>query len=146
MKQVEILLVEDNENDAELAIRALLKNNFTHTIEHMKDGPAALDFLFARGSYTQRVNLECPKLILLDLKLPKINGLEVLKEIRQHPKTKRIPVIMLTSSREEKDVEKAYQLGANSYIVKPVEFDIFIDTMQAIGQYWMSINQAPLSK
>lgn len=143
MKQVEILLVEDNENDAELAIRALLKNNFIHTIEHIKDGPTALDFLFAKGAYANRISEVSPRMILLDLKLPKINGLEVLKEIRRHIKTKHIPVIMLTSSKEEQDVEKAYQLGANSYIVKPVEFDKFIDTMQTIGQYWMSINQPP---
>ena len=143
MNQIEILLVEDNENDAELAIRALKKNNLANHIMHVKDGAEAIDFIFAKGAFEGRSKEAAPKVILLDLKLPKLNGLQVLKEIKNNPKTKKIPVVMLTSSKEEPDIEEAYQLGANSYIVKPVEFEKFILAMKNIGFYWMLINQPP---
>ena len=143
MKKVEILLVEDNDNDAELALRALKKNNIVNNIIHLKDGPEALDYVFCTGNFEGRGIENTPKIILLDLKLPKLTGLEVLKAIKSDERTKMIPVIMLTSSKEEPDIEKAYLLGANSYIVKPVEFDRFIDAMKNVGYYWMLINQSP---
>jgi two-component system, response regulator len=143
MNQVEILLVEDNENDAELALRALRKNNIVNNIIHIKDGPEAIDYVFCKGQYTERGIENIPKIILLDLKLPKMTGLEVLKAIKEDVRTKMIPVIMLTSSKEEPDIEKSYMLGANSYIVKPVAFDAFLDAMKNVGYYWMLINQSP---
>src|SRR5687768_10128305 len=120
---VEILLVEDNESDAELTIRALRKRHLANRLVHLKDGAEALDFLFARGDYENRDMMKTPKVILLDLKMPKISGIEVLAKIREDERTKKIPVVVLTSSREDPDVERCYQLGVNSYIVKPVEFD-----------------------
>ena len=143
MNKVEILLVEDNDNDAELALRALKKNNIVNNIIHLKDGPEAIDYVFSKGEFEGRGIENTPKIILLDLKLPKLTGLEVLKAIKSDERTKMIPVIMLTSSKEEPDIEKAYLLGANSYIVKPVEFDRFIDAMKNVGYYWMLINQSP---
>ena len=146
MKSVEILLVEDNDHDAELAVRALKKNNIINTIIHVKDGPEALDYIFCKGSYEQRDIGQAPKIILLDVKLPKLTGLEVLKTIKEDQRTKMIPIVMLTSSKEEPDIKKAYQLGANSYIVKPVEFERFIEAMKNVGYYWMLINQNPISQ
>ena len=143
MEIVEILLVEDNMNDAELALMALREYNVANKIEHVKDGPEALEFMFRSGKYSHLDGLP-PKVVLLDLKLPKLNGLEVLKEIKNNEKTKKIPVIMLTSSREEPDIQTAYDLGANSYIVKPVEFDKFVDALKSVGYYWMLINESPL--
>ena len=142
MNAVEILLVEDNMNDAELAISALREHNLANKIEHVVNGPDALDFIFCRGKYSERVCV-APKVILLDLKLPKLNGLEVLKILKTDESTKKIPIVMLTSSKEEPDIESAYQLGANSYLVKPVDFDKFVESLKSVGYYWMLINQPP---
>jgi two-component system response regulator len=143
MQAIEILLVEDNMNDAELALTALNEYNLANKVEHVKDGPEALDFVFSTGKYSGK-NMPAPKLILLDLKMPKLNGLEVLKRLKSDENTKKIPVIMLTSSQEEPDIEQAYELGANSYIVKPVEFDKFVEALKNVGFYWMLINQPPI--
>jgi two-component system, response regulator len=143
INDVEILIVEDNPNDAEMALRALKKNNLANNVLIVEDGEEALDFIFARGKFADRGKNMSPKIILLDLKLPKIDGLEVLKEIKSHAKTKIIPVIMLTSSREEADVLKSYQLGVNSYIVKPVDFDKFVEAVRDLGLYWLLLNQQP---
>lgn len=143
MNDVEILLVEDNASDAELTIRALKKNNLANKIEHVSDGPEALDFLFCRGKYASRNSRNKPRVILLDIKLPKLNGLEVLKEIKSMENSRSIPVVMLTSSKEDPDIEKAYSYGANSYIVKPVEFENFIKALTNIGYYWMLVNHPP---
>jgi CheY-like chemotaxis protein len=137
---VEILLVEDNINDAELAMRALRKNHIANNLIHLKDGAEALDFLFGRGNYSERNINNKPKVILLDLKMPKVDGIEVLKQIKQTEETKVIPVVILTSSKENPDVEKAYALGANSYIVKPVEFENFRTAVAEIGMYWLLQN------
>lgn len=143
--EIEILLVEDNMNDAELTIRALNKNKIANQIVHLKDGASAIDFLFGKGEFEDRdINLK-PKVILLDLKMPKLNGLEVLQKIKSVELTKKIPVVVLTSSKEDPDVEMAYSLGANSYIVKPVEFDGFTKAIVEIGLYWMILNQGPNS-
>lgn len=142
-QEVEILLVEDNPNDAELALRALKKNNLANKVIRVCDGEEALDFIFARGQFKDRKRENTPKLILLDLKLPKIDGLEVLKIIKADPITKIIPVVVLTSSHEENDMVESYRLGVNSYIVKPVDFDKFIDSVRDIGLYWLLLNQQP---
>lgn len=141
--RVEILLVEDNMSDAELTIRALKKQNLANNLIHLKNGAEALDFIFARGDYAARDAERFPKVILLDLKMPKINGIEVLKEIRANKKTRIIPVVVLTSSKEDPDIEACYALGANSYIVKPVEFDNFIKAVSELGLFWLLLNQAP---
>lgn len=142
-QEVEILLVEDNPNDAELALRALKKNNLANNVIRVCDGEEALDFIFARGQFKERKKENTPKLILLDLKLPKIDGLEVLKIIKADPITKIIPVVVLTSSHEESDMVESYRLGVNSYIVKPVDFNKFIDSVRDIGLYWLLLNQQP---
>ena len=142
--QVEILLVEDNLNDAELIIRALQKSNIANKLFHLKDGVAALDFLFGRGQYAGRNTNNKPKLILLDLKMPKVDGIEVLAKIKADEFTKKIPVVILTSSNENPDIEKCYLLGANSYIVKPVDFDNFRKAVSEIGLYWMLLNERPV--
>jgi two-component system response regulator len=142
--QVEILLVEDNMNDAELTMRSLRKNKVVNEILHLKDGAAALDFLFGTGDFEGR-NIEAkPKLILLDLKMPKVNGIEVLERIKQHELTKPIPVVVLTSSKEHPDIERCYRLGVNSYIVKPVEFLNFTKAVSEIGLYWLILNHPPV--
>ncbi|MFA6979773.1 MAG: response regulator [Ignavibacteriaceae bacterium] len=141
--EVEILLVEDNPNDAELAIRAMRKNNIANKVVHVMDGEEALDFIFAKGLFSDRNIENNPKVILLDLKLPKIDGLEVLKTVKSDERTKSIPVVVLTSSKEEKDIVKSYALGVNSYIVKPVDFDKFIEAVREIGLYWLLLNQLP---
>jgi two-component system, response regulator len=141
--EVEILLVEDNPNDAELALRALKKNNLANNVIRVCDGEEALDFIFARGPFKSRIKLNIPRLILLDLKLPKLNGLEVLKIIKADPVTKLIPVVVLTSSNEESDMIESYRLGVNSYIVKPVNFDKFIESVKNIGFYWLLLNKQP---
>jgi CheY-like chemotaxis protein len=141
--EVEILLVEDNPNDAELAMRALKKNKLANNVIRVSDGEEALDFIFARGQFKTRERLNIPRLILLDLKLPKVDGLELLKIIKADPVTKLIPVVVLTSSKEEKDMIESYRLGVNSYIVKPVDFDKFIDSVRDIGLYWLLLNQQP---
>lgn len=139
--EVEILLVEDNMNDAELTIRALTKAKIANNVVHVKDGASALDFLFGKGEFEKRDVNQKPKIILLDIKMPKVDGIEVLKMIKEHEHTKTIPVIMLTSSRENPDIQKAYKLGANSYIVKPVEFEAFTRSIADLGFYWMILNQ-----
>lgn len=141
--EIEILLVEDNLNDAELTIRALNKNKIANQIVHLKDGASAIDFLFGKGEFDGRDTNLKPKLILLDLKMPKLNGLEVLQRIKSDEFTKHIPVVVLTSSKEDPDVEMAYSLGANSYIVKPVEFDGFTKAIAELGLYWMILNHGP---
>lgn len=142
-KDVEILLVEDNVNDAELTIRALRKGNVTNELIHLKDGVEALDFVFGTGSFAGRDVNHKPKVILLDLKMPKINGIEVLKKIKQNDLTKEIPIVVLTSSNEDPDIRTCYELGANSYIVKPVEFNKFQKAVEDLGLYWLLLNQTP---
>lgn len=143
MNEIEILLVEDNPADVELTLRALKKNNIANRVEVAGDGEQALDFIFARGKYKGR-NLESfPKMILLDLKLPKIGGLEVLREIKSNAVTRVIPVVVLTSSKEESDIIESYSLGVNSYIVKPVDFDKFVTSVRDLGIYWLLVNQPP---
>ena len=139
---IEILLVEDNPDDVELALDALREQKLANRIQVARDGAEALDFIFCTGVYADRPN-QYPKLILLDLKLPKVNGLEVLARIRADPRTKMIPVVMLTSSREERDLVESYSLHVNSFIVKPVDFDQFTAAVRQIGFYWMLLNQAP---
>lgn len=141
--EFEILLIEDNINDAELAIRALKKNNVANNIIHLKDGAEAIDFLMGLGKYKGRNVNHKPKVILLDLKMPKVSGIEVLERIKSDELTKKIPVVVLTSSKEHPDVEKSYQLGANSYIVKPVDFESFRKTVNELGVYWLLLNQPP---
>ncbi len=138
---IEILLVEDNSRDAELMIRALKKRNLANNLIHVEDGSEALDFLFNRGKYEERKNNASPKIVLLDLKLPKLNGLEVLREIKKNEHTRRIPVVIVTSSAEDPDIKLAYELGANSYVVKPVNFEAFTEVMSNLGLYWLLINQ-----
>ena len=138
--EVDILLVEDNPNDAELTLRALNKNNLTNTLKWVKDGIEALDFLFLRGAYATRSN-QTPKLVLLDLRLPKLDGLEVLKAIRGNPLTATTPVVIMTSSTEERDIVSSYQLGANSFVSKPVNFDEFVKVVADLGLYWTIINK-----
>lgn len=139
-KKVEILLVEDNEYDAELTIRALKKKNLANNLVHLKDGAEAIDFLFGKQN-----SFDIPKVVLLDLKMPKVDGAEVLTRIRGDERTKNTPVVILTSSKEDPDIERCYSLGANSYIVKPVEFENFLDAVSNLGLYWMLINVAPRS-
>lgn len=143
--ELEILLVEDNPEDAEIAIRALRKFNLADGIIHVWDGKEALDFVFGRGEYAQRESKRKPKLILLDLKLPKISGLETLKVLKSNPETKPIPVVILTSSSEERDLKESYSLGANSYLVKQVDYGKFCESVQQIGTYWLGLNQLPYS-
>jgi len=140
-ENVDILLVEDNPNDAELAIRALRKGNLANHITWVKDGAEALEFIFRSGAYAERPD-QNPKLILLDLKLPKVDGIEVLKRIKADERTRVIPVVMVTSSAEGRDVVESYKLGVNSYIVKPVEFEQFSETVAKAGYYWMLMNKA----
>ncbi len=141
---VEILLVEDNPRDAELALRALRKRNLANNVVHVEDGQAALEFLSGTGAYSDRDPSYHPKLVLLDLKLPKIDGIEVLRQIRATEATRFIPVVVMTSSREDRDVVEAYNLGVNSYIVKPVEFENFSEAVANVGFYWLLLNQPPV--
>jgi len=140
---VQVLLIEDNLADAELTLRALKKNNLANRITHVRDGEEALDFLFARGAFAGRKIENAPNLILLDLKLPKVDGLEVLREIRSDPRTQVFPVVVLTSSKEERDIVASYRLGVNSYIAKPVDFEKFVAAVRDIGLYWLLLNQPP---
>lgn len=142
-EQVEILLVEDSPTDAEITLRALRKHNLANRVLWVKDGAEALDYVFCRGPYAGRSHEQRPKLILLDLKLPKVDGIEVLKAIKSDARTKVIPVVVLTSSAEERDIVDSYELGVNSYIVKPVEFEKFLDVVLRANFYWMLINKAP---
>jgi two-component system response regulator len=139
---VDILLVEDNPRDTELTIRALNKHNITNQLIVLEDGAEALDFLFCKGKYADRVITHQPKVILLDLKLPKINGLEVLKTIKLDKRTKMIPIVMVTSSKHNSDMKTAYEYGVNSYVVKPVDFNQFVEAMSHLVLYWLLINQS----
>ena len=141
---IEILLVEDNPRDVEMTLRALKKRNLANKVQVATDGAEALDFIFARGKYSSRSLADGPKVILLDLKLPKVSGLEVLKAIKSNESTKIIPVVVLTSSQEEKDLIESYKLGVNSYITKPVDFDKFIESVGELGLYWLLINKPPV--
>ena len=141
MTPVNILLVEDNASDAEMTIRALRKNNLANSLLHVKDGAEALDFVFAEGEFASRDINNKPKVILLDLKMPKINGLEVLEKIKSDERTSDIPVVVLTSSKEDPDIKRCYQLGVNSYVVKPVEFEDFHKAVSDLGLYWLIVNQ-----
>jgi two-component system response regulator len=140
---VEILIVEDTPEDLELALRALRKANLTNRIQIARDGAEAVEFIFGEGAYQGRPLENGPKVILLDLKLPKIDGMEVLRRIKADSRTKSIPVVVLTSSKEQKDVVESYQLGVNSYIVKPVNFEGFAKAVQDLGMYWLLLNQPP---
>ena len=138
--RIEIVLVEDNPSDLELTLHALKKLNLSNHIAILRDGAEALDYFFETP---KEGSDKLPKVIMLDLKLPKVDGLEVLKQLKGHPKTRTMPVVILTSSREERDLLESYQLGVNSYIVKPVDFKQFIETVQQLGFYWYSLNQVP---
>lgn len=142
-KELQILLVEDNMSDAMLTIRALKKHNLANDLVHLYDGAQALDFLFGNGEYVGRNLAEKPKVIFLDLKMPKVDGLEVLLHLKADDRTKGIPVVMITSSREEKDIVESHRLGVNSYIVKPVGFENFSKTLADLGFYWLLVNQTP---
>jgi two-component system response regulator len=142
-EMVEILLVEDDPNDAELTIHALNKHNIANHILHLHDGAEALEYLFGTGAYEGRKVENGPRVILLDLKMPRVSGMEVLKKIRADERTRKIPVTVLTSSREDPDIAACYELGANSYIVKPVDFEQFVETVRTLGMYWVLLNQPP---
>jgi two-component system response regulator len=137
-----ILLVEDNEDDEALTVRALMKNNLSNEIVIVRDGVEALDFLFATGAHAGRGD-GLPALVLLDLKLPKLDGFEVLKKMREDPRTRLLPVVILTSSKEQQDIVNGYGLGANSYVRKPVDFQQFVDSVRQLGLYWLVINERP---
>lgn len=139
--EVEILLVEDNPNDAELALRALKKSNLTNKVHWVKDGQQALDFVFGRGEYNGRTLQEGPRVVFLDIKLPKVDGIEVLRQLKNDQKTRALPVVIMTSSREDRDIVESYKLGVNSYVVKPVDFDQFAKAVTEMGFYWVLINE-----
>lgn len=143
MTDVEILLVEDNPDDVELTLRAFRQSKLTDHIHVARDGEEALDFLFCRGAFASRSIHATPKIVLLDLKLPKVDGLSVLRAIKSDARTKTIPVVVLTASREERDLADSYQLGVNSYIQKPVDFDQFLNTVRQLGMYWLAVNELP---
>ncbi|MEI6713182.1 MAG: response regulator [Verrucomicrobiota bacterium] len=140
----EILLVEDNPHDAELTIRALKSRNLVNNVVHVSDGQAAIDYLFGKNDSGTTSPIHNPKVVLLDLKLPKVDGIDVLRKIRITDRTKLLPVVVLTSSREDRDIIETYKLGANSYIVKPVDFEQFTEAVSALGMYWLLLNQAPV--
>ncbi len=141
---VEILLVEDNPNDVELTLHAFKTHNLMNHIHVVRDGAEALEFIFCTGAYADRSINNIPQVILLDLKLPKVDGLEVLRRIKADPRTRLIPVVVLTSSHEERDIVESYRLGVNSYITKPVDFDQFTETVRQLGLYWLLLNQPPV--
>jgi two-component system, response regulator len=143
IQDIEILLVEDSAEDAHLVIRALKKNNLGNNIMHLQDGAEALDFIFAKGKFEGRKVEDKPRLILLDLKMPKVDGLQVLKAIKMDERTSSIPVVIMTSSRHDKDLEESYKLGVNSYVVKPVSFENFARAVADLGIYWLMVNQTP---
>ena len=145
-RQIEILLVEDNNDDVELTLHALRKENLANSIHVARDGEEALDFLFCNGAHAERSFNHPPRLVLLDLKLPKVDGMEVLRRLKADPRTSTIPVVILTSSKEERDLVSGYSLGANSYIQKPVDFEQFRETVKTAGLYWLVINQPPVPK
>lgn len=141
--EFEIVIVEDNPNDAELMVRSLKKNRLANSLIVLEDGEQALDYIFCQGKYADRDISRPPKVIFLDLKLPKVNGLEILKQIKSNKLTRKIPVIIVTSSKEDPDIAAAYDLGANSYVVKPVDFNNFVETIDRLGLYWLVINEKP---
>jgi two-component system response regulator len=141
LNAIEILIVEDNPRDAELTMRALRKNNLANSVFLAEDGAEALDFFFCRGKYKKRNIANPPKVVLLDLKLPKVSGLEVLKIVKNDKRTSLIPIVIVTSSNQEPDINEAYALGVNSYVVKPVDFDQFINAMSNLGLYWLLVNE-----
>jgi two-component system response regulator len=142
-KPVDILLVEDNPDDVDLALYALRRHQLANHIHVVRDGVEALDFIFCRGDYQERSWTHNPKLILLDLNMPKLNGLEVLEAVRANPDTAKIPIVVLTTSKEESDLVESYRLGVNSYIVKPVDFEQFSDVIRRLGYYWLLLNERP---
>lgn len=142
--QVEVLLVEDNIHDAEMTIRALRKVNLANNLVHVKDGEEALEFIFAKGKFSDRQPADLPKVILLDIKMPKVDGIEVLKQLKARESSKAIPVVIMTSSKEEEDIINSYELGVNSYVVKPVDFEGFARAVSQLGMYWLLTNQSPL--
>jgi len=144
--EIEILLVEDNQDDLDMTLRALRKANLANHIQIARDGVEALEFIFCEGIHAGRKIENGPKVILLDLKLPRIDGLEVTKRVKSDPRTKMIPIVILTSSKEQKDVIESYRLGVNSYIVKPVNFEGFAAAVQELGMYWLLLNQPPMVK
>jgi len=141
MTDADVLLVEDNADDAELAMRALRKENFANRIVRLADGEQALDYLFCRGAYKDRLFTQPPRVVLLDLKMPKIDGLEVLRTLKADARTRSIPIVVMTASREEQDMVSSYQLGVNSYIQKPVDFDKFRAMVRQLGLYWLLVNE-----
>ena len=140
-EKYDIVMVEDNPNDAELMIRALRSNKIVNSLIVLEDGEQALDYFFCDGQYADRESLVTPKVIFLDIKLPKVNGLEVLKQLKSDDRTRKIPTIILTSSKQDPDIETAYNLGVNSYVVKPVDFNIFKETINQLGSYWLGVNE-----
>jgi CheY-like chemotaxis protein len=138
-----LLLVEDNSQDLEMTIRALRQANVRNSIQVARDGAEALEYLFCEGAFANREIADIPKLVLLDLKLPKVDGIEVLRRIKEDPRTRMIPVVMLTSSKEQSDVAETYQLGVNSFIVKPVDFEGFLEAVRTLGLYWLLLNHPP---
>jgi two-component system, response regulator len=140
---IEVLLVEDNDDDALLAVRSLKKYNLANKLYRVYDGEEALDFIFAQGAYQHRNINNTPRVILLDLKMPKKDGLEVLRAVREDKRTRHIPVVILTSSKEDRDIAESYNLGVNSYIVKPVDFQKFAESIRDIGMYWLVLNEPP---
>lgn len=141
---VEVLLVEDNVADAELTIRELRKHNMANHLVHVKNGEEALEFIFAKGKYASTREVQyTPKMVLLDIQMPKVNGIEVLQQIKDDPRTRSLPVVILTSSKENPDIQRCYDLGANSYIVKPVNFESFAQAIKNLGFYWLLLNQPP---
>jgi len=146
ISQVEVLLVEDNIHDAEMTIRSLKKVNLANNLVHVKDGEEALEFIFAQGKFAGRDLVNAPKLILLDIKMPKVDGIEVLRRIKADEATRCIPVVIMTSSKEERDIVSSYKLGVNSYVVKPVDFEGFAKAVSQLGLYWLITNQPPLSR
>jgi two-component system response regulator len=143
LQQFEILLAEDNSADAEMTLRALRKNNLANKVHWVKDGEAALDYVLCRNEYAGRSPGQPPKLVLLDIKMPKVDGIEVLRRLKGNPETRVIPVVVMTSSNEERDIVESYRLGVNSYIVKPVQFDAFLEIVAKIGLYWVLTNRVP---
>ncbi len=141
-EECEIIIVEDDPNDAELITRVLKKHNLGNCLTHLKDGAEALDFLFGEGAYQHRKGSNPPRVVLLDLKLPKMNGIEVLRKVKADERTKRIPIVILTSSREDRDLKDAYELGVNSFVTKPIRFDEFAEVVSQLGLYWVLVNRA----
>jgi two-component system, response regulator len=141
--EVEILLVEDNDQDAEMTLRALKKQNLANNVHRVEDGQQALNFLFAMGPYSDRNINNGPRVVLLDLKLPKVDGLEILRRVKADERTRMIPVVVMTSSKEDRDMVESYKLGVNSYVAKPVEFEKFLEAVQQFGLYWLLVNRIP---